>query len=59
MKVIGVIVFIVGIVLFSGWIFMLLWNVVATYFGFKTIPFWIAMCIVCLLDYVKTNISKK
>lgn len=61
MKIIGIVVLVIGVFLFGGWVFMLLWNVVATYFGFKTITFWIAMCIVLLLQYVGsgTNINNK
>ena len=59
MKVIGIIVLflffmtiIVGLSALMGYLFMLLWNFIAAYFGFKLITFgvawaiWIVLCMI-------------
>lgn len=57
LEIIGLICLVVSVLLISTWIFMLLWNVVAGYFGFKDITFWISACIVLLLSYLKPAIT--
>lgn len=40
------------VVALQGWIVMMLWNLLAGYFGFKTVTFWIACGIALALSVV-------
>lgn len=42
-----------------SYLFMLAFNYVAGYFGFKQITFWVAVAIVFLLGFVKTTVTTK
>lgn len=61
MKIVGIIIGLIVAYALSSWIFMLLFNLVSTYFGGPTITFWISVAIVALLSFIKngTNNSSK
>ena len=45
-----------SLIFLSSWILMTLFNIIANYFGFKTITFLVSMCIVAILSYLKLNV---
>ena len=45
-----------SLIFLSSWIFMTLFNIIANYFGFKTITFLVSMCIVAILSYLKLSV---
>ena len=55
--VVGIIALVVGLFLFGAWLFMLAWNCIATYFGWKVITYPVAIAIAWLLAIVKDTIG--
>lgn len=49
---------IVGCYAFAGWLFMLLYNVIAVYFGFKIITFPISLVVVIAIFLLSTIFGK-